>query len=285
MAEAKANKAASEETKATAEGDLDVTTKDLEDAEKTLKDVSMECMAQAESTDVSKKSRDEEIEVINQAIKIITETTQGATERSYNFLQMEEQASMETRSKLRTHNDLVGMEAVSVVRRLAKTQKSPVLAQLASRMEAAIRVGSGTADDPFAKVKGLIKEMIERLLKEAAAEASHKEWCDEEFAESKEKKEKLTSTVDDLTTKIEQATATIATLKAEVKVLQEELAKLAKLQAEMDKMRAEEHDAFMLAEADLAQGLEGVRQALKVLRDYYAQEAEGAALMQQDVTV
>merc|ERR1719161_3416060 len=108
--------------------------------------------------------------------------------------------------------------------------------------------------------------MIERLLKEAAAEASHKAWCDEEFAESKEKKAK------------------IGTLEAEVKVLQEELAKLAKLQAEMDKMRAEEHDAFMLAEADLAQGLEGVRQALKVLRDYYAQEAEGAALMQQDVT-
>merc|ERR1719502_78741 len=104
------------------------------------------------------------------------------------------------------------MEAVNVVRKLSDKTHSAVLAQLASRMEAAIRVGDGSADDPFAKVKGLIKEMIERLLKEAAAEASHKAWCDEEFAESKEKKDKLTSIVDKLTTKIDKAEATIAKL-------------------------------------------------------------------------
>merc|ERR550514_128861 len=127
MAEAKGNKAASEEAKATAEGDLEVTTKDLEDAQKTLKNVSMECMTQAETTDVSKKSRDEEIEVINKAIKIIQSTTGGATARSYDFLQ--EESAVAVKSRLRTHDDLVGMEAVNVVRRLAHSQKSATLAQ------------------------------------------------------------------------------------------------------------------------------------------------------------
>merc|ERR1719158_897221 len=37
-------------------------------------------------------------------------------------------------------------------------------------------------------------------------------------------------------------------------------------------MRQEEHEAYKLAVADLSQGLEGVRMALKVLREYYAKE-------------
>merc|ERR1719487_1502532 len=175
---------------------------------------------------------------------------------------------------LKTKRDLANYEAVNVVKRVALAQKSVALSQLASRMEAMFKVSQSTGEDPFAKVKGLIKDMIEKLLKEAAAEASHKAWCDEEMAETKEKRDKLTSIVEDLTVKLEKATATIEKLAAEVKQLQEELAALAKLQAEMDKMRQEENDTFVKAEADLSQGLEGVRMALKVLRDYYAQNAE-----------
>ena len=61
--------------------------------------------------------------------------------------------------------------------------------------------------------------MIERLLKEAAAEASHKAWCDEEMSESKAKKEKLTATVEDLTTKIDKATADVGRLTEEIATL------------------------------------------------------------------
>merc|ERR1719456_1591467 len=207
--------------------------------------------------------------------------TAGATKQSYDFLQLQASTESQAHMSLSSGKDLINFEAVNAVRRVAQAQHSAALAQLASRMEAAFKVSQGTGDDPFAKVKGLIADMIERLLKEAAAEASHKAWCDEEFSESKEKKDKLTSIVDDLTTKIEKAKATIATLEGEVKVLQEELAKLAKLQSEMDKMRADENAAFQLAEADLAQGVEGVRQALKVLRDYYTKEAE---FLQGDMT-
>merc|ERR1712087_909199 len=72
-----------------------------------------------------------------------------------------------------------------------------------------------------------------------------------------------------------------AQLKEEVARLQKTLAGLASSQAEMDKMRRDENTAFNKNKADMEQGLEGVKMALKILREYYAQDkahsaAEGA---------
>merc|ERR1719420_1120423 len=50
----------------------------------------------------------------------------------------------------------------------------------------------------------------------------------------------------------------------------------------MDKAREDEHAAFLESTGDLKKGLNGLRKALKVLRDYYAKEEEGAELLQTD---
>jgi DNA-directed RNA polymerase subunit M/transcription elongation factor TFIIS len=49
----------------------------------------------------------------------------------------------------------------------------------------------------------------------------------------------------------------------------------------MDAMRQDEHDEFVKAEADFKQGLQGVRGALKVLREYYQ---NNSSLIQAPVT-
>merc|ERR1719476_806192 len=92
------------------------------------------------------------------------------------------------------------------------------------------------------------------------------------------KKVDLESDIAKLTAKIDVATAKSADLKNQVQELQAELAALAKLQAEMDKIRQESHAAFVQAKADLELGLQGVRQALTILREYYG---SAAALVQQ----
>merc|ERR1712137_1165813 len=120
--------------------------------------------------------------------------------------------------------------------------------------------------DPFTKVKGLIQDMIEKLEKEAEADATHKAFCDKELAESNEKKADKTAEIAKLSTKIDQMSARSAQLKQEVAALQKSLAELAASQAEMDKMRMEENEAFKQNKADMEQGLEGVKMALKVLR-------------------
>merc|ERR1719446_294863 len=139
-------------------------------------------------------------------------------------------------------------------------------------MAAAARMGAASGEDPFAKVKGLISDMIEALIKEAEADASHKAYCDKEMSETKAKKEELTDEIDALTTKIDQMSAKSAKLKEEVAVLTKELADLAKSQAEMDKVRQEENAAYVTNKAEMEQGLEGIKLALKLLRDYYAKE-------------
>merc|ERR1712151_1039242 len=65
---------------------------------------------------------------------------------------------------------------------------------------------------------------------------------------------------------------------SEVAELQEELATLAKEEAELTKIRKETHTDFLQAKADYEQGLTGVRQALVLLRDYYAKAVEAAFL-------
>merc|ERR1719343_940779 len=165
-----------------------------------------------------------------------------------------------------------------MVKKLAQTHHSAALAQLASRISAVMRLGNSGGDDPFAKVKGLISEMISKLEAEANAEAEEKAWCDEQIAKTEEKKSDLESDIAKLTGKIDVAAAKSADLKAQVKELQAELAALARLQAEMDKIRQDEHAAYVQAKSDLEQGLQGVRAALTILREYYG---GAAALVQQ----
>jgi len=136
-----------------------------------------------------------------------------------------------------------------------------------------MRYGAADGDDVFAKVKGLITDMIAKLEAEAKAEATEKAYCDEEMAKTESKKEELEGVMSKLTSKIDLAAAKSAELKEEVKVLQSELAALAKQQAEMDAIRAEEKAAYDKAKAELELGITGVQKALSVLKDYYGSDA------------
>merc|ERR1719246_199633 len=263
MDDEKAAKAAAGEAKATAEGDLGMTTKELTSSQQQRATAHSSCLQVAADHEATVASRKEELSVLAQAKKLLVETSSGAVSQTYSFLQ------------LATRADLAGSEVVAVVKRLAKQQHSAALAQLASRISTVLRFGGS---DPFGKVKGLISSMIAKLEKEAGAEAAEKAFCDEQMAKTEVKKSELEEDVAKQNSRIDQAKADATQLQQEIQALQSELSALAKEQAEMDNIRREQHADYQQAKADLELGLSGVRKALAVLREYYG----GASMLQED---
>merc|ERR1719327_2076824 len=179
-------KAAAAETKATAEGDLAIATKALAEAEAALEASNISCQQVATDHAASMKGRAAELEAIATAKKILEGSTGGAVEQTYSLLQT---ASLSTaRLQLRTRTDLANVEVLSLVKKLAHEHHSVALAQLASRISAVLKIGSRSGDDVFAKVKGLIEQMISKLQKQAAEEADAKSYCDSETSKNNAKK-------------------------------------------------------------------------------------------------
>merc|ERR1719375_3120206 len=154
MDETKKAKAAAEEAKATATGELDTASKTLSDSETHLKDLQQECMAKAEEYETSQHSRSEELTALDTAKKVLVEKTAGAAEREYSFIQVSAKTRVGARAK-QAKDDVLNL-----IQGLAKGDKQMSL--LAQRVEAASMLGA----DPFAKIKGLISEMIEKLEEE-----------------------------------------------------------------------------------------------------------------------
>jgi len=273
MNEEKSAKEAAAEGKATAEGDLATTVKELKQSESELATSNSDCMTTAADHEATTAARTEELKVIATAEKILKESTSGAVGQTYSLLQVAAGSRMTTRA------ELANAEVINLVKKLARDHHSSALAQLASRISVVMRYGGKDGADPFAKIKGLISDMITKLVKEAEEEATEKAYCDEQMAKTEAKKSELDDAIAKLTNKIDRSAAKSTSLKEEVVQLEAELAALAKSQAEMDKIRAEENANFKVAKAELTQGLGGVRKALSVLRDYYG---GAAALVQAD---
>jgi len=263
-------------TKATAESDLSATKADLADAENVLRNLKTDCTTKAADHETTLANRADELKAIGAAKKVLSEMTggaQGVTYTAASFLQVD--------GELHTRVDLENFEVVNLVRKLAREQKSAELAQLAQRISSAMRSSAGSGEDPFVKVKALISDMIERLEKEAGQEAQHKAYCDKEYTATKQKLDELKYDVEKLTSKIDKAKADSVLLKDSVATLQGEIAETLKVQSAADTLRQSENKIYVQSKADLESGLSGVRTALKVLRDYYANQDASASLVQQ----
>ncbi|CAJ1354941.1 unnamed protein product [Effrenium voratum] len=204
------------------------------------------------------------MEALDKAQKVLQETS-GASARVYGMLQI----------KAHQPEDLTAsFQVVRMVRTLAKKSRSETLEDLAANIESLVQTRQ--APDVFAKVKDMIESMIASRKQEAASEQTKKAYCEEEKGKTKTKLDELSSKEESLGAKVDQKTSQAATLKTEAAELQKELAQLTQLQVEMDETRKAESAEFKKQKVDLQSGLEGVRSAISVLRDYYSSSSGSA---------
>merc|ERR1719215_2582604 len=111
--------------------------------------------------------------------------------------------------------DAIGI-VVDLLRQQGSKLKSTLLTALASKIAA----------DPFAKVKQLIQELIERLLTEAANEANQKGWCDKATKDAEQKREYAADKIEDLNAKMAKLAALSDKLGEEIQTLTNEIKEL-----------------------------------------------------------
>merc|ERR1719310_159088 len=263
-------KAEREQDKADAEKDLAQTTADRDEDQKYLDDLTALCTQKRADFAKRQELRQGELDAIDKAIEIISSAAVAESAETHlpTLLQSGQVSLAQLRSK--DQNPVQERVAAFLADR-GEVLKSKLLSLLAQKV----------ADDPFKKVKKMIKDLVYKLMEEARQEAEHKGWCDTELTTNKQTRDKksadvasLKAEVEDLTAEIAKLTQDISDLQAAVKELDEAMAK-----ATDDRTASKEKNQATIKDAKEAQ--EAVAQALAVLKDFYAKAAEATALAQQ----
>merc|ERR1712048_539853 len=229
-AETKAKKL---QAKADAQGDLKDTTTTRDADSKYLADLVATCEQKASDFESRQQLRADEIVAIEKAIEIISS---GAVSGNAD----KHLPAMLQGSSLAQLRSTGGSEAQARVAEYLSQQGNKIGSRVLSLM--ATRV----ADDPFAKVKKMIKDLIVKLMEEANEEAEHKGWCDTELSTNEQTRKEKTEAVEMLHAELDELEASIAKLTE-----------------------------------DISELTKAVAQALTVLKEFYAKAAEATAFLQQ----
>jgi hypothetical protein len=153
---------------------------------------------------------------------------------------------------------------ISLLKGKGQQLKSTLLTSLATRI----------AGDPFAKIKKLIQELIERLLTEAANEANQKGFCDKATADATQKRTYAADEIEGLNAKMAKLEALSAKLAEEVATLNKEIGELNSAQSKASQERKDESAENANTVTEAKAGLAAVNMAIDILDKFYKTSAK-----------
>jgi len=258
-----AAKAGRIEDPATAKGELNVTKKGKAEDEQALSDTLAECHVKSKEYEQNQVTRSDEIKAIEQAIAILTSDAVAGNAEKH----------LPSAALLQSKKGKALAQAVSVLQKDLKLQQRAA-AYLQSRSKA---IGSRylavmaahTMEDPFSKVKKMIRDLITKLMEEANEEADQHAYCTSELSTNKQTRENKGAEVDKLTAESEQLGAEIAKLGDEISQLSDAVSEMEGERAEATKLRVSEKTENAQVAADAKEAQVAVQQAIEVLRNFY----------------
>jgi len=259
-----------------AKGGLAATQTSKADDEAALSDTNGECTAKSTEFEQNQNTRSAEIEAITKAMEILSSDAIAGHGETYLPAAMLQAHATPARTvslaQLRSaerENPEVRRKAASFLKSRAQTLGSQYLSLVAARAQ----------EDPFTKVKQMIKELLVKLMEQANEEADHKAYCDTELATNKQTRENKATEVEEQTAQVEKLTADTAQLATEIQQLSDAIAEIKGQQAEATKLRVEEKAQNAQTVTDAKEAQVACEQAIKVLQDFYS-SAGGASMLQ-----
>merc|ERR1719421_1957861 len=204
------------------------------------------------------KLRAGEIAALEKAIEIMSgDAVSGAAEKHLpSLLQVKATTLVQLRANAQSPEQI---KASQFLRDQAERIHSQVLLSVAEHVE----------DDPFKKVKRMIKELIVKLMEEAGAEAEHKAWCDTELATDGQTRKEKTAELEMLTAEIDELEGSIAQLAEDIKQLTDAVAALDAAMSEATKTRTAEKAKNIATIQDAVAAQKAVTSALATLKEFY----------------
>merc|ERR1740133_206977 len=203
------------EAKAKGEGDMGDTADQMADDTKYLEDLTATCGEKSKAFEARQQLRAEELEAIEKAIEIVSSgaVSGNAGKHLPALIQTKNGNAF---AQLRTTLSHDQARVVQYLQRRSKELNSRVLGMLAVR----------ASEDPFAKVKKMIKDLIVKLLEEANEEATHKGWCDTELGTNEQTRKEKTESVETLHAEIDELQASLAMISEQITELTQAVADL-----------------------------------------------------------
>jgi len=198
--------------------------------------------------------RQEEKTAVSMAIKVLSQEDPG----SGFFLQLRSE-------KIRAHMMPMPLcrncaRAAALLKQKASVFHSELLAT------AAMTTGSGQALVPVIQQ---LQELIHRLDEQQHAEEEHKEWCENELAETNRAKTHHETLVAELKQKIEDTEAVIVEKKQAIQDTMEAIKTADEENAEAERVREKEKADFETELADYKDSIAALNQAIDILASFY----------------